>query len=187
MTELESYKDTVLTLYDSMVSKNLTLVYEGEINQHLTKAFSEMAVSNMESNESDTVKNRVFHVMIECLQNIAKHSYNSKEAERAYSGNGLFIIGNTDNEYFVITGNRILNEKADVIKEVLDNLNTLDKDEIKQLYKQKIKESRLSDKGGAGLGLIDIVKKTGNTIEYSLQSMENETSFLILITKINRE
>ena len=32
-----------------------------------------------------------------------------------------------------------------------------------RLYKKQIKEGRLSDKGGAGLGFIDIKRKTGKS------------------------
>jgi hypothetical protein len=181
------YKEYVINLYKTMLAENLTLVYEGEINQRLTKAFSEMAVSSMEEEEAEKVKNRVFHVMIECLQNIAKHSYESEQEENLYSGKGLLVIGQTDDEYIVTTGNRVENEKAEVIREVLENLNKLNRDDIKELYKKKIRESRLSDKGGAGLGLIDIVKKTGNKIEYGLMPMEGDTSFLILISKVDRK
>ena len=54
-------------------------------------------------------------------------------------------------------------------------------------YKKRIKESRISDNGGAGLGLIDIVKKTKNQIEFDVKPMADNTSFVILMSKVNRD
>jgi len=70
---------------------------------------------------------------------------------------------------------------------LLDKFNSLNPDEIKEEYKKMIKESRLSEKAGAGLGFIDIVKKTGNNIEYHFEEVNNRTSFFIQKSKINRD
>ena len=70
--------------------------------------------------------------------------------------------------------------------EILEKINSLDRDGLKQLYKQQIKEGRLSTKGGAGLGFIDIAKKTGNPLHYSFISIDDEFSFFIISSKISR-
>ena len=43
----------------------------------------------------------------------------------------------------------------------------------------------LSSKGGAGLGLIDIAKKTGNKFEYHFLPIDDNFSFFILISKVS--
>ena len=55
---------------------------------------------------------------------------------------------------------------------MLDHINSLDLDGIKALYKEKIKASRLSETGGAGLGFIDMVKKTKNKLVYSFKETD---------------
>jgi hypothetical protein len=54
------------------------------------------------------------------------------------------------------------------------------------LFKQQIKESSLSDKGGAGLGLIDIAKKTGSKLSYQFKEINELVSFFILTSTIKR-
>jgi len=54
------------------------------------------------------------------------------------------------------------------------------------LYKQQIKEGKLSEKGGAGLGFIDIAKKSGNKIEYQFKELTDDRFFFIVITTISR-
>ena len=69
---------------------------------------------------------------------------------------------------------------------MLEKINSLDKDGLKMLYKQQIKEGRLSNKGGAGLGFIDIAKKTGNKLYYNFLSINDEYSFFVFTSKISR-
>ena len=61
-------------------------------------------------------------------------------------------------------------------------ITSLDKEGLKQLYKHQIKEGRLSNKGGAGLGFIDIAKKTGNKIHFHFRI----TSYNVCYTKLLR-
>lgn len=188
MQGLDAVKNYVMEMHEATIAHNFKMAYEGEVNQKLTMAFSQMAMTNLEGNVKEVVKKRLFHVIVECLQNIGKHSYDRSNSGDEFSGgNGLFVVGESEQEYTVTTGNRVKNDKAKSIANIIDELNGMDKLAIKEYYKRKIKESRISDKGGAGLGLIDIVKKTGNQISYALEPLGNDTCFLIMMSKVNRE
>ena len=43
---------------------------------------------------------------------------------------------------------------------------------------------KLSEKGGGGLGLIDIAKKSRNKLGYSFKEIDKDYSFFTLIVKI---
>ncbi|NBR16255.1 MAG: hypothetical protein EBU01_16995, partial [Crocinitomicaceae bacterium] len=77
-TGLESkseYMKFVVNFHRMMLEKKLTLAYEGEVTQEITKAFTSMTEKNLEKVEEDgKIKKKVYHVMVECLQNIAKHA-----------------------------------------------------------------------------------------------------------------
>lgn len=88
--------------------------------------------------------------------------------------------------YNIITGNVIKNEKVESLRNSLEHVNSLDKEGLSTLFKQQIKEGRISEKGGAGLGFIDIAKKTGNKIEYQFKELNSEVSFFIITTTIDR-
>lgn len=179
--------DLLMDFHDIMVSKQLILVYEGEVNQNIVKAFSAMTERNLEETETDTnVKKRVYHVMVECLQNICKHADDPQTGVPANPGKGIFMVGLDNDAYYIATGNVVATDKVEELKSVLSQINTLDKDEIKELYKKKIKESRLSDKGGAGLGFIDMVKKTGNPLGFAFRQLNDVTSFFVLKTTVSR-
>ena len=51
---------------------------------------------------------------------------------------------------------------------------------MREIYSQKLGTSEYSAKGGAGLGLLDIYKKSGRKLEYQIQPIDENISFLSL-------
>ncbi|HUX53342.1 MAG TPA: DUF6272 family protein, partial [Williamwhitmania sp.] len=103
-----------------------------------------------------------------------------------FAGRGIFMVSKGDNEYNVTTGNVIEDTKIDELSRILDKINSLDKEGLKMLYKNQMKEGRLSEKGGAGLGFIDIARKTGRKLEYHFLPIDNDSHFFILTSTIDR-
>ena len=72
---MEKSLNYIFDLHKILSDKNIILVYEGEFTQEITKSVLSMAEKNMETlNEEVGIKKKVFNVMVECLQNICKHS-----------------------------------------------------------------------------------------------------------------
>ena len=64
----------------------------------------------------------------------------------------------------------------------------LSKDELKDMYKFILNHQKLSAKGGGGLGLVDIARKTGNKLEYTFQHYQDDYYFFnldVFITEDN--
>jgi len=186
--DVKGFLEFVYEFYKSMKAHEITLVYEGEITHQITKAFTSLTESNMaKDDEPGNVQRKVFHVMVECLQNISKHADDFTSSDFLFSGRGIFLVSKGDNEYSVTTGNAVDNDRIEELTNMLEMINTMDKEELKGLYKRQMKEGRLSDKGGAGLGFIDIRRKTGKELEYHFLPISNDTSFFLLTSTISRE
>jgi hypothetical protein len=190
MANLKDKKESLDFVYDfyvKMKKNNINLAYEGEITHQITKAFTSLTESSMvKEDDFNTVQKKVFHVMVECLQNISKHAENRNSIVTSKDGRGIFMISKDESEYNVTTGNVINNDKVPKLQEMLENINSLDKDGLKKLYKQQMREGRLSDRGGAGLGFIDIARKTGQKLIYSFLKINEERSFFVLTSTISR-
>jgi hypothetical protein len=186
------FKELVYQFHKDMLANKFTLVYEGEITHQITKAFTTLAENKMDSYSEDaSVKKKVFHVMVECLQNLSKHAEDLKILRNnGYSGSGIFIIGKVgdeDENYHVLTGNVVKKTRVPELEAFLDKINSLDKEELKELYKKQMREGTLSVKGGAGLGLIDIARKTGEKLEYNFIDIDEKNAFYTLRTKISKK
>lgn len=173
--------------YQIMKKSNVTFAYEGEITHEITKAFSSLAESHIAlSNESNALQKRVFHVMVESLQNISKHSAERKSIETIVDGQGIFLVTKDEKEYNVTTGNVVLNDNIPALKEHIKKINSGNKKTLKELYKEKIKFGKLSKKGGAGLGFIDLVRKTGEQLIYTFLDLNDKKSYFVLTSTIFR-
>ncbi len=174
---------SVLSLFSEMQGNGISLVYLGEFNHEITKMFTSMAETDMERKKEDrSVKKRVYHVMVETLQNMNKHS---DEITGQKIGNGLFIIGQKKELYYVITSNKVARDKVDGLRSAIDEVNDSSPEQLKKMYMQQIKHGKLSDKGGAGLGLIDIARKTGEKLVYKFLPIDDEHDLFILKVEIN--
>ncbi|MDB5255853.1 MAG: hypothetical protein JWM14_548 [Chitinophagaceae bacterium] len=174
----------VYLIHKTMSEHNLILVYEGEFTQEITKSVLSMAEKNLDSTgEEQNIKRKVFNVMVECLQNICKHADSMKREEERRA---IFMIGKENDSYEITSGNYILNSSIEGLRAKLDQINSLDKEGLKVLYKELIKTSELSEKGGAGLGFVDIARKSGQKLEFDFEPVNDENSFFSFKTKIIR-
>lgn len=186
-TNVKGFLEFVYDFYRSMKAHEITLVYEGEITHQITKAFTSLTESNMaKESEANSVQKKVFHVMVECLQNISKHADSFGSDDFLFAGRGIFMVSKGKDDYHVTTGNVIENDKIVELTEMLDHINSLDRDGLKELYKNQMKEGRLSEKGGAGLGFIDIARKTGNKLEFHFLPIDESSSFFLLTSSVSR-
>jgi hypothetical protein len=97
------------------------------------------------------------------------------------------MIGKDDDKYLITSGNPIQNDKVEMLNNKLDHINSLDKEGLKNYYKEVIKSNKgLSEKGGAGLGFIDMARKSGQKLQFDFEPMGNEYSFFSLKTVIRR-
>lgn len=187
LNEETNFMDFVLRFHTAMKSRRVKLVYEGEINQSLTKAFSSLTEKKLEGENNDlTTTKKVYHVMVECLQNICKHSDVSQTDGEGLVGSGIFMIDEDGDAYSITTGNTISKENSERITSILDNINSMSKDEIKAAYLKQMKEGRLSEKGGAGLGFLDMAKKTGNKFHYHVEPIDAQKDFFIFKTIVTK-
>src|SRR5690348_11489033 len=151
----------IYDLHRTMMSQKLILVYQGDFTQETTKSILAMAERNIDSSGEDAaIKRKVFNVMVESLQNIVKHSDELVDGE-IHSHAAIFLIGRENNRYTIMSGNPIRKSNVAGLDGKLQHINSLDKDGLKDLYKEIIKNTTISEKGGAGLGFVDMARKSG--------------------------
>jgi hypothetical protein len=126
--------------------------------------------------------------MVECLQNIVKHAEDLNEKdEDGLKNNAIFMLGKQINEYIVTSGNPVRNNTVAKIQSKIEQINALDKDGLKDLYKEIIKNTEISDKGGAGLGFVDMARKSGEKLGFSFEPINDEFSFFALRVTVPRD
>jgi hypothetical protein len=175
--------DFVGNLREKMPINEFLLSYKGEINDEIMMPLLAMTEKKLEmSGTRGKTKNKVFNVIVECLQNVTRHSGNN-----SYSKAAMFMVGEIDEGYVIYSGNAIRAEKVHDLKSSLLKINSMDKDELKEFYKLWMKSQEFSNKGGAGLGLMDMARKTGNPLGFDFEPIDDEYYFFSLKTVVNNQ
>jgi hypothetical protein len=175
---------SVLNIYDELQTNGIYLVYLGVFSHDITKMFTSMAEDDMDSKgERLSIKRRVYHVMVETLQNMKRHS--DEIAAESSMGSGLFMIGRKDDSYYVITSNKVSIENKESLETALELINNSTPEDLRKMYLDQIKNGKLSSKGGAGLGLIDIARKTTGAHDYQFIPYDDDNYFFILKVEID--
>jgi hypothetical protein len=172
-------------VYDNFIANGINLVYIGKFNHNIIKMFSSMAEEDMKNGSVDLgTKRRVYHTMIEILQNMNRHS--DEIADASHVGRGLFMIGKKGNNHFIITSNRIKNSNIKSLRDSIDIINNSSLEQLNDLYTNQLRFGKITEKGGAGLGLLDIARKTNKSLQYNFIPINKFYSYFILKVIIDR-
>lgn len=135
--------------------------------------------------EKPKTKKKVFNILVECLQNLYHHIDSDSDKNLSQEEkSALLMIAKTPTHYLITTGNYMSSDEVPKLKDKLDLVNSMDKDELKQFYKQVLNEGQMSDKGTAGLGMIDIARKSGEKLEYNFHPVKENITFYSLAVSI---
>jgi hypothetical protein len=175
--------------YKNMQLNNIIFVYQGEVTADLVSSILQMMENKLDGDGEDKkIKKKVFNVMVECLQNVYHHldTLEVTSTDDVNDRTALLMIGKEENDYYVITGNHIFNNRVPQVRDRLEKVNSCDKNELKTLYQSILNEGSLSEKGTAGLGMIDIARKSGQKLGYDFHPVNDKYSFFSLEAKVSR-
>ena len=151
-------------------------VYRGVVTNENSVPLLMLLEKEMENSEFGFVgRKRLFMFVLESLQNVSRHSNKSQHADMS-----LVVYSKTDLGYTVTTGNVLPVSSINELKVKLDEINNLDTNEIRNVYRQMLSTAEFSNKGGAGLGLIEMAKKTGNKLDYDFVPIDKDFAYFIL-------
>jgi hypothetical protein len=177
--QFQSMSTSVFDLLRQMDGQNIIVAYNGAIDDKLLESVYEMMDTHLEERKMPGDKRKkFFHVLIEALQNVFHH-----QPENGSAGNDMqagFVIKHEDDKYTIITGNLLLNSAIERLEEKLQKVNNLSAAELRSHYQESLANTELSKKGGAGLGIIEMARKSGTKLKYEFTNVNNEYSFFTL-------
>ncbi len=162
---------------------NVILYYKGNVDSDVINHVLDTVEDKMvQVNEQAKLRKKVYNVLVETLQNLYHHvdkvpdDFEDQTSEKF----GLLIVEKVANGYKIITGNFVHADNIEKLEEKIKRINRSSHEEIKELYKFILNHQRISAKGGGGLGLVDIARKTGNKLDYTFKVYNDKYSFFYL-------
>jgi len=169
--------------YSKLNGGDVLMAFKGDISGELISNVLEVVESGMDDhNEISKVRKKVYNVLVESLQNLYHHIEVLPEAMQGEFGPkfGIIVVSRENGHYRISTGNFVTQDKVDVLKNKIDKINSMGKEELKDMYKFILNHQRLSEKGGGGLGLVDIARKTGSKLVYNFEKYDDTYYFFNL-------
>jgi len=188
-----------LSKYNEAVDKlNIKVIYNGPMWEDGVKGLAEMVKTHLLHDQlAGSVSKAIFSVFVEQVTNILMYSEEKEQFSQPPDFElkdvsiGSVIMGNKMDKretFFVQTKNAVKDENIEFLKERIDYLNTLDKQQLRQFYKEKVREDNDNpDSKGAGLGLIEISRRATAPIGYSFEPIGNGLSFFTMYVEVTQE
>ncbi len=168
--------------FSDQPSDNIILHYQGSVDSdvinHVLDSVEEKLVA---MDENPKLRKKVYNVLVESLQNLYHHVDKVPEDfQEQVEKYGLLVVRRLAGGYKITTGNFVQADNMEKLEEKIKRINRSSHEEIKELYKFILNHQRISAKGGGGLGLVDIARKTGNKLDYTFVKYNESFSFFYL-------
>ena len=151
-------------------------VYRGHFSENITENILNLNDAKF-VNDSDTFpyRNRISYFLIESLQNVIRHQDMPEDEDIA--NQGLIVLQKTNNSVYISTVNVICNDNIPVLETYLKKIKNLSSEELKTEYQKILLDGVISEKGGGGLGIITMARRTDGHIKFQFKKINDEFSY----------
>ena len=175
----------LLNLRETYLQERILLCFNGPISHSLIEELGNALRNYLQSEQTPSSEAMdVFAVYIEMTQNIRHYA-----RTQGYSGDDaaatIAVARTEQGRYQVSAGNLVEAGDARGVLEAVEALDGLDAPALKRLYKQRLRQPRESGtESGAGLGLLDMARKSSAPLQASLTTLTDSRCFFTLTAEI---
>jgi hypothetical protein len=126
---------------------------------------------------------KTFAILVEQVQNIMHYSTEKTYMDAlddAKLGNGIVAVGFEDGRYYVASGNMIQLKDREKISGMISKINNMTPEEKKQYYKEMRKKSPDEASRGAGLGFIEMARKSEHPVDFDFIDVDLSCCFFTI-------
>ena len=172
-------------LYSSNSNNEMVISYKGPFLDGILSKMSEMI---KESFSLDYVlKRKSVSVFLEMAQNVYYYSLDTLLIDKKQYGIGALMIIKNGENYTFKTGNKISIDYLDTMIERCELVNSLNRNQLRELKRNVRSVESESGSKGAGLGLIQIAITTNEKIIFEYVESDNDTMFFSLSITLSAE
>ncbi|MFQ3213449.1 MAG: hypothetical protein ACI9L9_000484 [Marivirga sp.] len=167
-------------------SKNLVFSYKGAIDEELIASMLAIIENKLGMVEYNSrLKKKIFNIIVELIQNVF-HNYqeNEKNIPLNIQDIHLMVVKRVE-IYEIICGNYMLNTQTKYLERSIKDVNELSEEGLRQRYVDRLENGIISSTGRAGLGLMDMARKSGNKLEYCFDKYDEQLSLFSLKVNVN--
>ena len=177
-----------------LLNDDFVLSYSGYVSEDILRAVGETLRERLSDHIDDRHQIRnIFSIFVELMQNIIRYGDEGPQPPRADSPQkpafGIVLVSQSEDALSVMAGNYVTSEEAAILSERITALADCDAEDLRQLYRDKLREPTELTSKGASLGLIEIARRASVPLSYEvmpaklpLQTQANLNLFMIKAT-----
>ena len=176
------------SMYDfrhQLHEQGIILCYSGYVTEPVLMGIGKALKNKMVIDATDTTTMRsVFAIFVEQMQNILRYSaekepdaFSEVDLELRY---GILAVGLAQDKFFVTCGNKVMKSDVSRLTQRLGELQHMDKNALRALYRQKLREPTEETSKGAGLGFIEIARRSTELIDFDFHDLDETYAFFCL-------
>ena len=173
---------TLFNMHKLMLGNEVIMTYSGYMSLGLLTSIASVLKQQIEQDHlPKKVMRNIFSVFVEQYENVVRYSDDQIEDEGKDDVRyGIMAISKKNESYILNCGNVIKSaERVTLLRERLNSLKNMSEDDLKAYYKQKLIADTEEGSKGAGVGLIEIARKSSE-FDFDFIDLSDGTSFFLL-------
>ncbi|MGM0533833.1 MAG: SiaB family protein kinase [Campylobacterota bacterium] len=155
-------------IIQTLNEENIIFAYSGSISQNVLANIAKVAKNDISLLlDTENRGNKIYEIIIEMCHNILFYSHDSHLLEdKTHESQGACIISKEAGLFCVTAVNFITPDKKERIKDKIDTINSMDKQQQKHYTKELLFSESSKHKKGAGLGFLEIARRSSRPLQY---------------------
>lgn len=174
------------TLHDAFRGDRMALLYAGtfpDVHTAPLIALGEAAIGDSDSDRS--LRGRFAFLLVELYQNIVRHRSSVSHTLMQGAGRSLFLIRSNTNGQEVTSMNPIPANEQALLHEQLKALEGLGPESLKERYLESLQKESRTQRGGAGLGLIEMARRSGQPLHHYMAQINADHLLFTLQVRLD--
>ncbi len=181
----QKYSVGIGACYNQLLADEILFIYKGVATECLLDTLVATTDERLTGiKPAMKIRRKISSITVEVLQNIYHHFVRVKSKEKEKDIPITFVLAKEKRHYTIIAGNYIATDQIDTLTQKIDRTNCLSYEQLKSVYREKLNNGRFSKKGGAGLGILDIARKSGQKIHYNINFLKPDCAFFSIKVKV---
>ncbi len=154
----------VRQLFEDLARHRAGFYYGGRFPEDHSALLISLAEALTALHDDGPTARRLAFILVEAYQNIIRHSAPQEEGRSLQ-------LKSVPGGYLISASNPVRNEEVQIFKEMLAGIDrNNDLKQLKEMFLRRLQGESTSQRGGAGLGLIEMARRSANGIKYIFEN-----------------
>lgn len=176
------------SLYQALRGDRSVFAYSGAFHDEHTGRLIALGEAAVNGEGRGTARGRLAFIMVEAYQNILRHrAVLPPQVERG-EGRSLFLLRcGADGHQVVVAVNPVKKSDVTGLRSSLHRLHGMDPSQLKNLFLSGLQRAPDQPRRGAGLGLIEMARRSGSDLGYMLRGLGEDHELFILAVRLGSD